>query len=303
MKILILSPNQIERYNWGHQLFRNEIGRQCDTVYYGEGYPNFQENNVKTIIKKYCPWNPDVILTYGWRYSRFFEGLGDIKNILKVHITVDYVETSNIPVQNSFFKQNKYDVVFAVTQRAANLLKTNRVCDHIEIIPFCADTNIYKKTNVIKKDQILASFTARKDIYPNRSKIQNIIKKMKIPIISKRIVHKKLVDCINSSKIIVTSNNIYKSLSMRYTETLACGGFLLADRPADLDFVGLKDGEHLVIYKNFKDLKRKIKYYMEHNDERTAIENAGMKFVRKNHSCKKRVSEMIQYINEVTNNG
>ena len=300
MKVLILSPNQIERYNWGHQLFRNEIGKQTDAFYYGEGYPNFKENNVKAIIKKHCPWKPDVILTYGWRYSRFFEGLGDIKDITKVHITVDYVETANIPAQNKFFKQNKYDLVFAITIRSRDLLVKNNVCDHIEIIPFCVDTNIYKKTNEVKHDQALASFTTRSDIYPNRLAVQKAIKSLKIPVITKRVIQHKLIKCINRSKIIVTSNNIYKSLSMRYTETLACGGFLLADRPDDLELVGLKDGEHLVLYNGLKDLKRKIKYYLTHDNEREAISIAGMKFVRKNHSCKKRVSEMVEFIKEKT---
>ena len=298
MRILLLSPNQISRYNWGHQLFRNEIGRQHKVFYYGEGYSNFKENDVNIIINKHCPWKPDVILTYGWRYSRLFEGLGSI-NIPKVHITVDYVETANIPVQNQFFAKNKYDLVFAITQRAVGLLEKNNVCENIEIIPFSADTNIYKQLSVKKENRVLAAFNSRKDIYPKRQKIQGIIKTMKIPVITKRVVHQKLVMCINSCKLILTSNNIYNSLSMRYTETLACGGFLLADRPTDLDFVGLKDGEHLVIYKDINDLKDKINYYMEHDKERVKIEKQGMEFVRKNHSCEQRVKEMTQIIKGV----
>ena len=174
------------------------------------------------------------------------------------------------------------------------------MCDKIKIIPFSVDTNVYKSLNLPLKNQILASFTTRNDIYPNRSKAQKMIKKMKIPIITKRVIHKKLIRCINSSKITLTSNNVFKSLSMRYTETLACGGFLLADRPEDLEFVGLKDGDHLVIYKNLDDLKRKIQYYLkpENEKERNRIAKQGMEFVRKNHSCKKRVNEMISYIHE-----
>jgi len=297
MKILILSPNQIERYNWGHQLLRNEFGRQAEVTYYGAGFPHFNPAlNVKGIIYRFCP-DVDLIMTYGWRYSKDFEGLGDV-NIPKVHITVDYVETSNIPAQNKFFKRNKYDLVFGVTQRAVNLLEKNRVCDKIKIAPFSADTNIYKRTNVNKERRVLSSFTTRKDIYPKRSKIQKLIKNMKIPIIERRVIHKKLIHWINTCKITVTSNNIYNSLSMRYTETLACGGFLLADRPTDLDLVGLKDGRHLVIYDSLNDLKDKIHFYLENDRERQKIEKQGMDFVRKNHSCKKRVSEIKQIINE-----
>lgn len=298
MKILFLSPNQIERYNWGHQLFRNEIGRQSETVYYGAGFPHFNPAlNVKGIINKVCP-DVDLIMTYGWRYSKDFEGLGDVK-IPKAHIVVDYVETANIPAQNKFFKKNKYDLVFAITPRAEGLLKKNNVCDKVRVIPFSVDTNIYKKLKIKKERRILAAFTQRADIYPRRIKIQRMIKNMKIPIIGKRVIHKRLIQCINRCKITVTSNNIYNSLSMRYTETLACGGFLLADRPTDLDLIGLKDGKHLVIYNDINDLKDKIYYYLDHDKERQKIEQQGMNHVRKNHSCKKRVLEMLNHIREV----
>ena len=85
---------------------------------------------------------------------------------------------------------------------------------------------------------------------------------------------------------------------MRYTESLACGGFLLADKPEDLELVGLEDGKHLVIYKNLKDLVIKAKYYLnpKHEKERAKIARQGMEFVREHHSCEKRVKEMTQMI-------
>jgi len=305
LKILILSPNQISRYNWGHQLFRNEIGRQSEAFYWGNGYPDFDEKlTVSEVITKFCPWVPDVILTYGWRYSAGFEGLDKIKKIAKVHITVDYGRPVGIPRQNKFFKKNNYDLVFAITQNAERLLTKNKVCDLIKIIPFSADTNIYKPLSIKGfNKQILASFTARKDIYPNRSKIQNVAKTMGVPVITKRVVHQQLIRAINNSQITLTSNNIFKSLSMRYTETLACGGFLMADRPEDLSMVGLKDGKHLVIYKNIGDLRNKIEYYLNPKNlpERNKIAKQGMKFVRKNHSCKKRVEEMLGIIQKELN--
>ncbi len=302
MKILILSANQIERYNWGHQLFRNEIGRQTDVFYWGDGYPDFNKDlTISQVITKYCPWIPDVILTYGWRYSVGFEGIDKIKKIAKVHITVDYGRPEGIPRQNKFFKKNNYDLVFAITQNAKRLLTNNKVCNIIKIIPFSVDTNIYKPLTVKGfNKQILASFTIRKDIYPNRLKIQNVAKTMGVPVITKRVIHHKLIRAINNSQITLTSNNIFKSLSMRYTETLACGGFLMADKPEDLSMVGLKDGKHLVIYKNIGDLRDKIEYYLniKNIQERNKIAKQGMKFVRKNHSCRKRVREMLDIIHK-----
>ena len=83
---------------------------------------------------------------------------------------------------------------------------------------------------------------------------------------------------------------------MKFTEVLSCGTFLLANKPEDFDDVGLKDGEHLVIYNDFKDLKDKINYYLKHDNEREEIAKNGMNFVRKNHSNAKRIQEMTEII-------
>jgi glycosyltransferase involved in cell wall biosynthesis len=300
MKILFLSPNQIHRYNWGHQLFRNEIGRQHDVIYYGEGFANFNKKlSVKEIIKQ-MKIIPDVIMTYGWRYSKDFKGLGEIK-IPKVHFTVDYGRKEGIKRQDDFFKQNKYDLNFAITQNALRLLRKNNPNLGSHILPFSVDINKYKKNNRKKEDIVLASFTDRADIYPNRKKIKRVIRQSKMRMIQKRIIHQALINTINRCKITVTSNNIFKSLSMRYTETLACGGFLLADEPEDLQLLGLENNKHLVIYNDLKDFEDKLKYYMKKDTARNKIEKAGMEFVRNNHSCEVRVKQMTKIINNELN--
>ncbi len=301
MNILLLHPNRIKVYNWGHALFRNEIGRQHNVIYYGPGYPNYNKDlTVKEIIERFCDKEPDIILTHGWRYSLPFKGIHNINNIPKIHINVDYVREPGITKQNKFFAKNKYDLVFAITQRALDLHIKNKVCDKVHILPFSVDTNIYKNLKVKKKNIVFASYTDRTDIYPNRRKARVVLLKAGIKVIKKRLIHRQLITNINRCKISLTSNNIFGSLSMRYTETLSCGGFLLADKPEDLELIGLEDGKHLVIYKNMKDLVRKAKYYLDkkNENERAKIAKQGMDFVRKNHSCEVRVKEMNKIIKD-----
>jgi len=303
MNFLILAPNHIRKYNWGHFLFRREIGRQHNTVYYGEGFPNYNEKlTVKEVINKFCKKEPDVILTHGWRYTLPFKGLGKV-SIPKVHINVDYVREPGISKQNKLFAKNKYDLIFAITQRALDLHVKNKVCDKVRLLPFSVDTNIYKNTNIKKQNVVLAAYTDRPDIYPNRRNARTAIQKTGIKVIKKRVIQRDLIRCINFAKITLTSNNMFKSLSMRYTETLGCGGFLLADKPDDLELLGLVDGKHLVIYKNLKDLAKKANYYIDDKNEkeRALIAKQGMDFVRKNHSCEQRVKEMTEIIKEELN--
>jgi len=170
----------------------------------------------------------------------------------------------------------------------------------VRIIPFSVDTNVYKPLNIPRIDMILAAFNSRRDVYPERAKLQRVLRNMKLKVITRKTIHKQLIQSINKCKITVTSNNIFKSLSMRYTETMACGGFLMADRPADMDLVGFEEGKHLIIYNDIKDFKGKVKYYMDpkNDSERERISKAGMDHVRKNHSCEVRVKQMTDIIHK-----
>lgn len=301
MKILLLSPNKIKKRNWGHQLFKNEIGKQYDTTYYGQYYKGYNPNyTVQDIISKYCKSKPDAIITYCTSDKQFI-GLDKVKNIIKVHFILDYVD-GMIKTQNKRIIENKYDIVFAFTQLAMNRLRSSNIMDDdmSKVLPFSVDTNVYRNMKLKKYHDVMAVFTVNPKYYPNRSRVISLVKNMNVKSITNYIIHNKMIETINRSKINITSNNRFKSLSLRYTETLACGGFLLADRPDDLDILELIDGEHLVIYNDLKDLKDKILYYLSHNKERKKIAKQGEDFVRENHSCEVRVKEMIEFITKKT---
>ena len=299
MKILLLSPNQIKRYNWGHQLFRNALSKQHNVIYYGEGYKGYNSKITVPDLEKM--YQPDIILTYGFKYTRPFKGLGKIRNTPKVHIAVDYFPNkgrfkATLLEQNKFFARNKPDLVFGVVGQVVRNLRKYKICNKIFLLPFSVNTDIYKRKNLPKTVDVLASFTTRETVYPNRKKVQRLVRSMGLNVFTDRITQKKLVNKINCSKIIITSNNIYSSLSMRYTEVLACGGFLLADKPEDFDDLGYINNRHLVLYKDFKDLKKKILYYLPKKKLRQQIAKQGMEFVRKNHSNKIRVKKFTEII-------
>jgi len=69
----------------------------------------------------------------------------------------------------------------------------------------------------------------------------------------------------------------------RSFEVLGCGGFLLTD-DADNFKDYYQNGKELVIFKNFKDLVKKIKYYLNHEQEREIIARAGYERTMKDHT-------------------
>lgn len=303
MKILILNPNYIRRHNWGHQLFKNEFERHHEVTYYGKGYKGFNENlNVPQILKKLNkPF--DIILTYEIKYSQHFKRLGDITDIPKIHIQIDYSNPSsnwkgfssreNV---NRYFTNNKYDLFFVTSSSNVQLLKDTMKVNKVFMLPFSVDTRIYKDKGLSKLFDVMATFSINNKVYPLRRKIQRTIKTMGIKTFTKRVIHQQYINAINQSKIFVISNNFNRRLSMKYTEAMAIGTFVLADEPEDFTRQGFENGKHLVLYKGLDDLKEKIEYYLLYEDEREEIAKNGMNFVRKKHSCERRVKQFIKIV-------
>lgn len=301
MNILVLSRNQIKKRSWGRELFKLDLSKYHNVRYYGKSYENSTSFFVPNILKEVE--KPDIIFTYIMSYASLFSGFELIKDIPKVHYDVDYFPSvlgkmtgGNIDFQNKFYFKSKYDLVFAPTKSMVQYMKFNKISEKIFWLPFSVCIEKYKNLNLEKVIDVMATFTMKSHWYPNRQMIHNIINSLGIKTFTKNVIHDEYIKKINESKIFVTENGIHNCLNMKFTEILSCGSLLLANKPEDLDDVGLKNGEHLIIYNGWKDLKNKIKYYLSHDKEREEIARNGMNFVRENHSNQVRIKEMTEII-------
>lgn len=95
---------------------------------------------------------------------------------------------------------------------------------------------------------------------------------------------------------IVIGDSVYSPhyWSNRVVETLGRGGFLIHQ-----EVEGLKEAyPHLVTYKrgDYEDLKAKIDYYLENDDEREKIIKLNHKWVKDNYTCSKQCKKLIEFI-------
>lgn len=117
----------------------------------------------------------------------------------------------------------------------------------------------------------------------------------------RRFTEKDVVNIYNYSKINI---NLHSSmwhwdintngdfLNPRLYEILGCGGFQLVDERKYLKGV-FEDGKDLVVFKSVDDLRKKIRYYLDNEDERLAIAEHGYKTVRDGHTYEQRVSKIM----------
>lgn len=99
------------------------------------------------------------------------------------------------------------------------------------------------------------------------------------------------------SKIAIADNQFLEAegfFSDRAFMIMASGGCLMMHQKVARmeDLAGLKSGVHYVEWTTKEDLKEKIAYYMEHEEERKKIADAGTAECRKNHTFAARVLQL-----------
>jgi len=83
--------------------------------------------------------------------------------------------------------------------------------------------------------------------------------------------------------------------SPKIFEAMACGTFTVSDNQRDV-FSLFKDGEHLIRFDNPGELVEKIKYYLDHPDERKEVAKQGREEVLKNHTYKHRIKKLLSVV-------
>ena len=83
--------------------------------------------------------------------------------------------------------------------------------------------------------------------------------------------------------------------NMRLYESTGMGAMLITDKKKNLNDL-FKVGKEVVEYTNSKDLIKKIKYFLNHENERVKIALAGQKRTIKDHKYENRMNELVKII-------
>lgn len=109
--------------------------------------------------------------------------------------------------------------------------------------------------------------------------------------------HKEMPRVFYRSKINlnITIRSIQTGLSQRVWDVLGCGGFLLTNYQMEIPEY-LQIGKELDCFENAAELKEKVAYYLEHDEERMEIAHRGYETVKNKHTCRHRVAEILKIV-------
>lgn len=261
MRILILNPNQITRWNPGHQQFRNTIGRYHNCIYYGPGYKLHKDFNnlnhvpeILTKLKKTVGWKPDLILTYGYRYSMPFTGLGMVKQVAKAHIICDFTPAipgwrGTINEYMPMLMEHDYDFFFAMSYHVLKFMKSHFKRKETFFLPFGVDHRFFRPiANRQVNNDAYIGWSNHNVLYPLRRSIEEAAKKSKANILIKRIFQQNYVNAMNNTRININTSNAFKTLNMKVFEAMACNRPLITERVQELDDLGFLPWVHYLPY-------------------------------------------------------
>ena len=92
-----------------------------------------------------------------------------------------------------------------------------------------------------------------------------------------------------------TIPNIKSGIPLRVWDVLGSGGFLLTNYQAELPYF-FEEGKDLVCFDGVEDLREKVGYYLEHEEERRAIAESGYRKVKETHLYIERIRTMLAQV-------
>jgi len=185
-----------------------------------------------------------------------------------------------------------YDIIFCAQKTGVQqLIKDSKVDAHW--IPLGCDPGL-KKIDVPKKYDI--GFVGRNADKYDRGRHLPLLQKRFPDSYIGQAPSPKIAEIYSSSKIGFNSS-ILNDVNMRIFEIPACGCFLLTNRIANDGLYEIfEEGKHFVTYTSDQDLIQKAEYYLNHEQEREKIAQAGYERVWKDLTYFHSLQKMFNYI-------
>ncbi len=331
MKILLISnhnPNFINTNFYreealrrsGHECVffddRNFIipGRVRNTVNFLQNWDLKRIN--RTLVRTVQKIQPDLCMVVGGQRI-----LSDsISKIKKLGIKI-ILWTSDIPKDFKNILQTAafYDYIFCAGTEAVEIFKTKGL-KKVFWIPFACDPYYHKPTlsqgveerKLKKKIVFIGSF------YPNRAKLLESIADLDItvwgpnwqmlkedsPLQGKAfdiaLNYEKWVKIYSAADIVLIihyddGKTPCDQASPKLYEAMACKSFILCDNQKDAKIL-FEDRKHVVFYENQSDLRTKVLYYLNHQEECKKIARQGYQEVLCAHTYEHRIKKILSII-------
>ena len=210
------------------------------------------------------------------------------------------------PADVNLSEYEEYDYVFLASEQMQRMLK-DRLKVKTGVLPQCTDPEVMKSVaGKDKRYELLFVGNSRKvfrrilkDLLPTSYNLTVYGRHWEeFPVqeyvVQDYIDNNEVGQAYHDAKILLNDHwddmREYGIISNRIFDAFSAGAFVISDEVPGME--ELLEG-NVVTYTSPDDLKEKIAYYMEHDEERDAKSRAGQKIVRTQHTFANRVENII----------
>ncbi|GJL78150.1 MAG: hypothetical protein NPINA01_11390 [Nitrospinaceae bacterium] len=234
-------------------------------------------------------WNPDLYL---WVET----GLGSVPPDLADHSIPKacYLIDSHIHFERHAEIARQFDFVFLAQQAYVEPMQAAG-CRHVYWLPLACDPEIHGRQNGEEKHDVgfVGSVTPA---HVRRKKLLDRIGQH-FSLHCDRKFMDEMAEVFSQSRI-VFNEAVNSDLNMRVFEALCSGSLLVTDEARGSGLTDLfQDGEHLALFSEANLIDR-IRYYLEHPEERLRIARQGREEVLARHTYDHRAKFMLQTLDD-----
>ena len=260
------------------------------------------------VILSSLPVRPDYILLndYKFDYSPRIQGLSESS----IPVGAILHEVKHKPYRRKqFYESHKIGHLFAHYRDAAKSMMPE-LSERILWFPHHVPDSIFKDYGEERDIDVLMMGILLKDLYPKRTAFYEKLKTFPGfiyhghpgygPLQAKagQYIGDAYARRLARAKIFVTCDSKEKLPLMKYFESLACKTLLIATSSCELEELGFVDGETFVAADEGS-IMDKVRYYLDHEEERKQIIEQGHQLIMEKHTSAKRTEQLLETISSL----
>ncbi len=220
------------------------------------------------------------------------------KGVKDVNIPKIIIYNEMEPWERTLNELQQSNCSIAICHHVNEMRKFKYICPQVRYfyIPHCSDQRFFKDYNLPKIYDVAVIGRLSSDAYPLRTRLSLIV-----PSLSskwKTIIHThpgydidkayddhvtiEYAKFLNQCKIVAFCSGKDRTRFSKYTEACACGAMVVSDLPDDDNIDEMK--KFMAVIESSmtdKEILNKIKYYLEHDNERMTLINYGKEYANK----------------------
>lgn len=269
----------------------------------------------KALLKSVADFQPDLILVLLGNYTPPAT-IHKIRNITKSPIACwcqDHMGTMG----RQYILGSKFDYIFAKDQVMVDLFRRYTSVPHVHYLAEACNPAIHTPIQPTSDDlqRFGCEVTTAATLYYYRSEIFESLTDFDLRIWGPvprfydgplrpyctgiSVYTRDKSACFNASKIVVNSlfPMEFGGLNARTFEVAGCGGFQII---TDSDVVAkhFEIGKEIETFRDLNELRTKIRYYLDHDNERQMIANAGRVRAHSEHTYEHRLKTLLDTVNK-----